>query len=42
MENFEGLSVLSDDDLEGKAFAWTSKTKLATEWESSCADSCCC
>lgn len=42
MENFEVLSVLNDDDLEVKAFAWTSKTKQETECGSSCADSCCC
>ena len=42
MEQYEVLEVLSDEDLEIKAFAWTNKTKQATECGSSCADSCCC
>lgn len=42
MEQYEVLEVLSDEDLEIKAFAWTNKTKQETECGSSCADSCCC
>lgn len=41
-KNFENVAALNDEDLMATSFAFTNKTKKATECGSSCADSCCC
>lgn len=41
-KDFEYVEALNDEDLMATSFAFTNKTKKATECGSSCVDSCCC